>query len=101
MNKSVLVAIVNVLSALKSCVVPLIVSERVEGTFELNALQSVELNAPLFAALAVGKLKVCVLVADDIAKSVPLVPVAKFCTCAVKPFNAVNPVEKVVMTWHK
>jgi hypothetical protein len=66
--------------------------------FPLNVDQSVELKAPLFAALAVGKLKVCVLVADDIPKSVPVVPVAKFCTCAVKPFNAVNPVENVVIT---
>jgi hypothetical protein len=67
-------------------------------SFELNVVQSAELKAPLFVALAVGKLKVCVLVADEIAKSVPLVPVAKFCTCAVKPFNAVKPVEKVVIT---
>jgi hypothetical protein len=71
---------------------------RVAGTFELNVVQSAELNAPLFAADAVGRLNVCVLVADEIPKSVPDVPVAKFCTCAVKPFNAVNPVEKVVIT---
>ena len=31
-------------------------------------------NAPRFTALAVGKLKVCVEVAELIAKSVPLVP---------------------------
>jgi hypothetical protein len=71
---------------------------RIAGTFELNVVQSAELNAPLFAALAVGRLNVCVLVADEIPKSVPAVPVAKFCTCAVKPFSAVKPVEKVVIT---
>jgi hypothetical protein len=67
----------------------------------LNVDQSAELKAPLFVALAVGKLNVCVLVADEIPKSVPLVPVAKFCTCAVKPFNAVKPVENVVITWQR
>ena len=56
---------------------------------------------PLFAALASGKLNVCVLPVELIAKSVPEVPVAKFCTCACKPFNAVNPVVKVVITSHK
>jgi hypothetical protein len=66
--------------------------------FELNVVQSAELKAPLFAALAVGKLNVCVLVEEDIPKSVPVVPVAKFCTCAVNPFNAVKPVENVVIT---
>ena len=67
----------------------------------LNALQSAELNAPLLVALAVGRLKVCVDVAELIPKSVPLVPVAKFCTCAVKPFSAFNPVVNVVMTWQR
>jgi hypothetical protein len=42
--------------------------------------QSALLKAPLFNALAVGKLNVCVSVTELIAKSVPLVPVAKFCT---------------------
>ncbi len=42
----------------------------------LNVLQSVLLKAPLFVALAVGRLNVCVDVADDILKSVPAVPVA-------------------------
>ena len=31
----------------------------------------------------------------------PAVPVAKYCTCAVNPFNADIPVENVVITWHK
>ena len=34
----------------------------------------------------------------EILKSVPLVPVAKNCTCLVKLFNEVNPFEKVVTT---
>ena len=71
------------------------------GTLPLNVLQSVELNLPVFAAEATGRLKVCVAVVLEILKSVPLVPVAKYCTCAVNPFNAVIPVEKVVITWHK
>jgi hypothetical protein len=44
---------------------------------------------------------VCAAVADDIVKSVPVVPVAKVCTCAVKPLRAVIPVEKVVITWQR
>jgi hypothetical protein len=68
------VAIVNVLLADKSCVVPLIVIVRVSGTLELKVDQSAELKAPLFVAEAVGRLNVCVLVADEIPKSVPAVP---------------------------
>ena len=67
----------------------------------LNAVQSALLKAHLFVADAVGRLKVCVSVAELIAKSVPLVPVAKYCTCAVKPLSAFNPVEKVVSTSQK
>ena len=44
----------------------------------LNVVQSAELKAPLLVAEAVGKLKVCVAVAEDILKSVPLVPVTKY-----------------------
>jgi hypothetical protein len=51
-----------------------------ESCFPLKVVQSAELNAPLFVALAVGRLKVCVSVAELIAKSVPYVPTAKFCT---------------------
>jgi len=43
----------------------------------LKVVQSAELKAPLFVAEAVGKLKVCVEVAEEIPKSVPLVPTAK------------------------
>ena len=67
----------------------------------LKVVQSDELKAPLFVALAVGKLKVWVSVALEIAKSVPLVPTAKNCTWFVNPFNAVKPVVNVVITWHK
>jgi len=42
----------------------------------LNVVQSALLNAPLFVALAVGRLNVCVDVADEILKSLPDVPVA-------------------------
>ena len=42
----------------------------------LNIAQSVELKAPLLVADAVGILKVWVLVAELILKSVPEVPVA-------------------------
>ena len=56
------------------------------------------LNAPLLVALAVGKLKVCVSVAELIAKSVPDVPTAKYCVCAVKPLIEDKPLEKVVIT---
>jgi hypothetical protein len=45
--------------------------------FPLKVDQSALDNAPRFAAEAVGKLNVCVLVAEDIAKSVPAVPTAK------------------------
>jgi hypothetical protein len=44
----------------------------------LNVVQSVELKAPLLVAEAVGKLKVCVAVAELILKSVPDVPVTKY-----------------------
>ena len=64
----------------------------------LNVLQSALLNAPRFVADAVGRLNVCVSVAELIAKSVPLVPVAKYCTCAVSPLRAFKPVENVVNT---
>ena len=67
----------------------------------LNVVQSPELSAPLFNALAVGRLKVCVDVAELMPKSVPAVPVAKFCTCAVKPLRAFKPVVNVVMTWQR
>jgi hypothetical protein len=61
----------------------------------LNVLQSVLLNAPLFVALAVGRLNVCVDVADEILKSVPVVPVANVCVVAVNPFSDVIPVPPV------
>ena len=64
----------------------------------LNVVQSVEDNAPLFVADAVGRLNVCVSVTDNILKSVPDVPTARYCTWAVNPFKAVNPVENVVST---
>ena len=48
-----------------------------EVTLLLNVLQSVELNLPVFTEDAIGTLKVCVVPAELIAKSVPLVPVAK------------------------
>ena len=57
----------------------------------LNVVQSVLLNAPLFIALAVGRLNVCVEVADEILKSVPVVPVANVCVEAVRPFRDVMP----------
>jgi hypothetical protein len=68
------------------------------GALSLNVVQSAEESAPLFVAEAVGKLNVCVAVTELILKSVPDVPTAKFCTCAVSPFNAVKPVVKVVIT---
>ena len=46
----------------------------------LNVLQSVLLSLPVLMADATGRLKVFVLPADVIPKSVPVVPVAKFCT---------------------
>ena len=67
----------------------------------LKVVQSALDKAPLLVALAVGRLKVCVAVELAMLKSVPLVPVAKNCTCLVKLFNEVNPLEKVVITWHK
>jgi hypothetical protein len=80
---------VYVLSALKSKVTPLIVSVRVAGTFELNVDQSAELNAPLFAALAVGTFKVItgvvVPVATVLLKSVPVVPNVKAATLVTVP----------------
>jgi hypothetical protein len=57
----------------------------------LNVLQSVLLNAPLFVALDVGRLNVCVEVADEILKSDPAVPVANVCVEAVRPFSDVIP----------
>jgi hypothetical protein len=48
--------------------------------FELNVDQSAEINAPLLVPDAFGRMKVCVDAAELIAKSVPLVPTAKFCT---------------------
>ena len=42
----------------------------------LNIDQSCELKAPRFVALAVGILKVCTPVKDEIAKSVPAVLIA-------------------------
>ena len=44
----------------------------------LNVVQSAELNAPRFVADAVGRLNVWVSVTEEIAKSVPLVPTAKY-----------------------
>lgn len=67
----------------------------------LNVVQSPELSAPLLLALAVGRLNVCVDVAELMPKSVPAVPVAKFCTCAVKPFSALSPVVNVVIIWQR
>ena len=64
----------------------------------MKVVQSAELKAPLFVADAVGKLNVCVFTAEAILKSVPPAPVAKYCTCSVNPFKAVNPVENVVIT---
>jgi hypothetical protein len=57
----------------------------------LNVVQSVLLSAPLLVALAVGRLNVCVDVADEILKSVPAVPVANVCVEAVRPFSDVMP----------
>jgi hypothetical protein len=56
---------------------------------------------PLAVAEALGILNVCVDPALLILKSVPVVPVAKFCTCAVNPFKAVKPVVNVVMIWQR
>jgi hypothetical protein len=64
----------------------------------LNVVQSAEDNAPLLLADAVGRLNVCVLPDELIAKSVPLVPVAKFCVLVVKLFNEPMPFGKVVAT---
>ncbi len=64
----------------------------------LKVVQSAELKAPRFVALAVGKLNVWVSVTLEIAKSVPLVPTAKNWTWFVNPFNAVKPVVNVVIT---
>ena len=64
----------------------------------LKVLQSDELKAPLLVALAVGKLNVCVSVAELIAKSVPDVPTAKYCVCLVYPLIEETPLEKVVIT---
>jgi hypothetical protein len=66
--------------------------------FELNALQSALLNAPLFVADAVGRLNVCVAVTLDMLKSVPLVPTAKYCVGVVKPLRVPTPVVNVVCT---
>ena len=55
----------------------------------LNVVQSAEDNAPLLVADALGKLKVCVLPAEVILKSVPVVPVAIVCTELVNPLREV------------
>ena len=60
--------------------------------FELNVLQSADETAPLLLALAVGRFNVCVLPELEIAKFVPLVPVAKVCVAPVWPFKSVRPV---------
>lgn len=49
------------------------------------------LITPLAEELASGKLNVCVDVTEEIAKSVPEVPVAKDCEAAPKPFSDVMP----------
>ena len=57
----------------------------------LNSDQSELLSAPRADADAVGKLNVWVLVPLEILKSAPLVPTAKVCAPAVKPFRLVIP----------
>jgi len=47
---------------------------------------------PRLAADAEGMLKVCVVPTDEIAKSVPLVPVANVCDVPLNPFRLVMPV---------
>ena len=54
-------------------------------SFPLNVLQSVELSLPVLVADAVGRLNVCVVPAELIAKSVPVVPVARVCVAPVSP----------------
>src|SRR6185369_2228963 len=50
-----------------------------------NVDQSVFDSFPVWVASATGRLKVCVAVAEEIAKSVPAVPVANVCADAVSP----------------
>ena len=58
-------------------VVPVVVSVKA-FCLPLKVLQSADDRAPLLAALAVGKLNVWVSTEELIAKSVPLVPTAKY-----------------------
>ena len=71
--------------------VPTVVSPML-SCLPLNVDQSALLNAPRFAALAVGRLNVCVLPVLLIAKSLPAVPTAKFCVLSVKPFKELIPI---------
>ena len=70
----------------------ILVPETRAACFALNVDQSALDNAPRFEALAVGKLNVWVEPAEFIAKSVPVVPVAKVWVESVKPFNELNPI---------
>src|SRR5574337_166245 len=58
--------------------------------FALNVAQSVFDNLPVFILLAVGRLKVCVVPADEMAKSKPEVPVANVCVNPVNVFKVRN-----------
>jgi hypothetical protein len=64
--------------------IDIVFTERLNGeekvnadSLELNVVQSVELNAPLFVADAVGKLKVWIVPELEIPKSLPEVPLTK------------------------
>ena len=67
------------------------VNVRVVATLLLNVVQSADDSAPRFDPDAVGKLNVCVAVAEFIAKSVPAVPTANVCGSAVNVFSVVMP----------
>ena len=90
----------DVFNVKKSCWLVIVDDVAKKGTYPvvpdgvhllLNVVQSVVDKTPLFVALAVGKLNVCVDVALLMFTSVPLVPVAKVCVPAVNPFKSVIP----------
>ena len=57
----------------------------------LNEVQSADVSNPLAEAEALGRLKVWVMPAETILKSVPAVPVANNCVVELRPFKEVMP----------
>ena len=67
----------------------------------LNVIQSTELTAPRFNALAVGRLSVWVSTDDDTLKSDPAVPATMYCVFFVSVFIDDIPLENDVIIWHR